>query len=490
MAKSLMKLVFLIFAFQSQVGLEYRIYGQFEDASEKLGFKGGGKAAFGDFNNDGFVDLYSGQLWQNQKGKQFKLVENSGVGGGEGIWGDFDNDGLLDLFVFTGKGGLYKNLGKSKFKKLEFPELPTVNSRGAVWLDLDNNGLLDLFVGGYEIWQKAVHPDAAYINRGGGKFEEIWRSPENFSARGVTAGDFNEDGFIDVYVSNYRLQPNFLLKNNHKLGFEEIGESSGTRGIADQVIGYTGGIKYPVCGHTIGSCFGDMDNDGHLDIFVGNFSHPRAGQDHPQFLKNGGESKNFVFEDKSPTAGLAWQESYASPTLGDFDNDGNLDLYFTTVYAVGSGNIRNYPVLYRGKGDWKFEDVTETQKLGKLPPTYQAAWADIDNDGDLDLCSAGKMFVNQSATKHQWICLKLEGSDSVNRSVIGAIARLKIGGKVLTRQVESGTGEGNQNDLRLHFGLGEFKEKTISVEVTWPGNKKQTFDGLKVNAIHTLKKSK
>ena len=91
-----------------------------------------GKAAFGDFNNDGFVDLYSGQLWENQNGKKFKLVEDSGVGGGEGIWGDFDNDGKLDLFVFTGAGALYKNLGEGKFKKLEFPALPTVNSRGAV----------------------------------------------------------------------------------------------------------------------------------------------------------------------------------------------------------------------------------------------------------------------------------------------------------------------------------------------------------------------
>ena len=222
----------------------------------------------------------------------------AGVGGGEGIWGDYNNDGHLDLFTFTGAGSLYKNTGKGSFEKIPFPKLATVNSRGAVWIDINNDSLLDLFVGGYEIWQKAVHPDVAYINRGDDTFEEVWRSPENFSARGVTASDFDGDGYVDVYVSNYRLQPNFLWKNNQNNGFEEVGEALGVHGIPDNVIGYTGGIRYPVCGHTIGSCFGDIDNDGLIDLFVGNFSHPRAGQDHPQFLQNSGKEKGFVFEEK------------------------------------------------------------------------------------------------------------------------------------------------------------------------------------------------
>lgn len=468
------------------IGL-HRLNAQFRDATSDFGFSGGGKAAFADYNGDGYVDLYAGKLWRNVDGKKFVEEAEAGVAGGEGIWGDYDNDGHVDLFLFTGNGSLFRNLGNGKFESVPFPKLPTVNSRGAVWIDLNNDSLLDLYVGGYEIWQQAVHPDVAYLNRGKGKFEEVWRSPENFSARGVCAADYDEDGLVDVYVSNYRLQPNFLWKNNGKNGFNEVGQETKTRGVADQVITYTGGIRYPICGHTIGSCFGDLDNDGRIDLFVGNFSHPRAGQDHPQFLKNLGKEKNFVFEDRSQGAGLAWQESYASPTLGDFDNDGNLDLYFTTVYAVGSGNIHNYPVLYRGNGKWKFTDVTAAQKLDKLPPTYQAAWADVDNDGDLDLCTAGKLFINDNRNEHKWIKLRLVGDGKkINRSGLGTVVRIQLNDRMLTRQVASGTGEGNQNALVLHFGLGATKTETVTAQIVWPGNIRQTIDNLKINAEHVI----
>ena len=96
--------------------------GQFSDVSDQYGFGGGGKAAFGDFNNDGFVDLYTGSLWRNENGLKFVNVDNSGIGSGEGIWGDYDNDGKLDLFTFTGTGALYRNKGDETFEKIPFPE--------------------------------------------------------------------------------------------------------------------------------------------------------------------------------------------------------------------------------------------------------------------------------------------------------------------------------------------------------------------------------
>ena len=149
---------------------------------------------------------------------------------------------------------------------------------------------------------------------------------------------------MDMFVSNYRLQSNHLWRSDGKGKFENVAATFGAAGKPKGVINYTGGIRYGISGHTIGSAFGDLDNDGHIDLFVGNFSHPPKSQDRPEFLRNLGPKGEYKFEDKSPHAGLAWQESFASPTLGDFDNDGDLDLYFTTVYGTGSYGIKNYPV--------------------------------------------------------------------------------------------------------------------------------------------------
>ena len=461
--------------------------GQFRNAGKQWEFQGSSKAAFADFDRDGWVDVYSGVLLKNESGKKFVPVKDSGIPSGEGIWGDYDNDGQVDLFLFTGEGALFKNLGDGKFKKVAFPKMPTINSRGAVWLDINNDAYLDLYVGGYEIWTKKVHPDAIYLNDGKGNFKEVWRQKNCYSARGVTSADFNSDGKVDVFVSNYRLQPNRLLKFDAKtLQPIDIAKQKGTMGHPSQVIGYTGGIKYPICGHTIGSCFGDLDNDGQIDLFVGNFSHPPKNQNRPQLLRNLGSKQDYQFEDKSEGAGIAWQESFASPALGDFDNDGNLDLYFTTVYATGSGGIKNFPVIYRNQGNWKFKNVTEEQKLSKLGPTYQAAWADIDNDGDLDLCSAGSIFVNEIKKPGNWIKLDLVGDGrKVNRSAIGATVRIKVGNKILTRHVETGTGEGNQNEPTLHFGLGDHN-RPVSIDIIWPGKFEQTVGDLKPNQRHKV----
>lgn len=451
--------------------------GAFHDASEALGVSGGSQIAFADYNNDGWVDLFNGRIYRNEKGKRFVNIEETAkIGGGEGIWGDADNDGDMDLFIFAGSVGLCLNQGNDVFSRLEFPKLPMAESRGAVWADMNHDGLIDLYLGGYEAWEKEVYPDAAYINLGDGVFREQWQSPSNarYSARGVTAADFDEDGDTDIYVSNYRLQPNFLRLNDGTFALEDVGVEYGVAGIPDQIIQYTGGISYPICGHSIGSAFGDLDNDGHIDLLAGNFSHPSENQDRPQFLRNMGPEGNFHFEDKSGTAGLAWQESFASPTLGDFDNDGDLDLFYTTVYG------HNYPVLYQNEGDWHFTDITEESGLSKLGPTYQAAWADIDNDGDLDLCTAEKIFINDN-TSGNWLKIRLLGDgEMVNHSAIGSQVRIRLGDTVYTREVESGTGEGNQNDPTLHFGFGAYNGP-VTLEISWLGGYKQTTANVKIN---------
>jgi hypothetical protein len=233
-------------------------------------------------------------------------------------------------------------------------------------------------------------------------------------------------------------------------------------------------------GHSIGAAWGDFDNDGNIDLFAGNFAHVDTRGDQPKsrFLRNSGSTGGYKFEDMG-TCGVFYQESYASPAAGDYDNDGDLDLFFTTVYADASFGKKNFPVMYRNDGGFKFADATADLGLGGLTPTYQAAWGDFDMDGDLDLVSAGKLFVNQSP-KRKWIKVRLAGGGAMNRSAIGAQVRIKSGGSVLTRQVEAGTGEGNQNDLTLQFGLGNGPSE-VDLVIQWPGGKSQTVRKAKGN---------
>ena len=433
----------------------------FTDVTEATGLKGlgGGVAAWVDYDADGWVDLWtSGQLWRNLKGKKFERAGQQ-PGGGDGIWADIDNDGYPDLFCWGGTGKILLNRKGKGFEDAtkNMPPLPTKISLGAVSGDFDGDGLVDFYVGGYEIWAKvAGFTDVIYRNLGKGKFEESWRTKGNLQpARGITAADFDEDGDLDIYVSNYRLQPNLLWQNDGKGGLANVATPFGTAG--------DGGLG--AWGHTIGSAWGDFDNDGHLDLFVGNFSHPPAYQDRPKFLRNTGPGGKFHFEDKSGGAGLRWQESYASPALADFDNDGLLDLFFTTVYGG------NRSVLYRNAGNWKFQEVPNAAGMN-TEKTYQGAWGDFNGDGYLDLVTGGKLFQNPGGDSN-WLKVHLVGKRKVNRSAIGSQVRVRLGDKVLVRQVDGATGQGNQNESVLHFGLAKTKGP-VAIEVRWSNGHIQT----------------
>jgi hypothetical protein len=431
----------------------------FQDVTKSVGLTGmsGGVAAWGDFNNDGWVDLFTGgQLWRNQQGKFTRVNDVPAIG--PGIWGDFDNDGYLDLFGWSGKGMLLRNLQGKGFEAVNgLPELPTKVSLGATWGDFNGDGFLDLYVCGYEVWPSKEFPDVIWLNQKGERFVEHWLQKTIRRARGITPADFDEDGDLDLYVSNYRLQPNLLLQNDGKGTFKDVATEFKTAG--------DGGLG--AWGHTIGSSWGDFDNDGHLDLFVGNFSHPPAYQDRPQFLRNLGPKGKFHFEEKSKTAGLHWQESYASPTLGDFDNDGQLDLFFTTVYPG------NKSVLYRNQGDWRFKNVTAASKVNS-DRTYQAAWADFDNDGYLDLTTDGKLFHNPGGMNH-WLKVRIPGNGRANKGANGAQVRIQLDKQVLTRQVEGATGQGNQNDFTMHFGLGS-RTEPVNLEIRWPDGSRQQVE--------------
>jgi len=442
----------------------------FKDVSSDTGLQlGGGAACWADIDNDGWVDVCAGAVWKNNKGKSFSKIGD--ISPGSVIAADFDNDGFVDLFSWSSMK-LFRNNGGKEFVDVPLPDLPRIGSRGAVWADLNNDSFVDLYVGGYEGSERSL---LILINEGGKSFR-VERSEGKNATRGVTACDFDQDGDVDVYVSNYRLQPNLFWLNNGKAGFKEVAREYGV--IATKP-GFGGG-------HSIGASWGDFNNDGLIDLFAGNFAHVDGRGDQPKsrFLKNLGEKKGFKFEDLG-TCGVHYQESYASPSVADYDNDGNLDLFFTTVYGVASFGRKNNSVLFRNDGKFVVQDVTAAAKLAGLPPTYQAAWADYDNDGDLDLTSAGKLFQNQG-TPHAWLKLRLVGNGkTINRSAIGAQVRVEAGNKIITRQVETGTGEGNQSEATLHFGLGNHKGP-VNIEIFWPNRAKQSMTRVETNRLLTV----
>lgn len=433
----MMRAAILLFLLALAVGQEPR----FRDLGISLT---NGPTAWADVDGDGWADLNAGgQLWRNKAGEGFERLADVAPG----LFGDFDGDGHLDLFSFADQG-LLRGDGEGGFTPVDLGDLPRTVSSGAALGDFNGDGHLDAYVGGFESWDDDItYPD--HLLLGDGKGLSLGWSDARYRARGVTACDYDVDGDLDVYVSNYRLQPNVLWRNDAKGGLEDVAAATNALATSE---GFDGG-------HAIGACWGDFDGDGCFDLFAGNFAHVDSRGDQPKsrFLR---AQEDGTFEDMG-TCGVFYQESYASPAVGDFDNDGDLDLFFTTVYEVASFGRSNNPVLYRNDGDWTFTDVTEQAGLAGLPATYQASWADFDKDGDLDLVTAGKLFENTGPCGRS---LRVQVSGI---PYIGAQVRAKISGAVVTRQVEAGTGQGNAGDLILHLGLGDY-EGDIELEVRWP----------------------
>lgn len=443
----------------------------FKDHTADLGLQLANTAAcWADFDNDGWTDLACGGIvWKNNAGKSFsKLAEGLGTV----VAADYDNDGYVDLFSWSTLQVYHNDSGRG-FTAIAMPELPPSSSRGACWGDFNNDGFVDIYVGGYEDWDAGItYPSMILINQGGKSFTLAWIE-NSYRSRGVTACDLDSDGDLDIYVSNYRLQPNRLWLNDGTAAFTDVANKYNAVATSP---GFDGG-------HSIGAVWGDFNNDGLFDLFAGNFAHVDSRGDQPKsrFLRNLGPDQGYHFDDLG-SCGVAYQESYASPAAGDYDNDGNLDLFFTTVYAVASFNRKNSPVLYCNNGQFVFRDVTSAAQLAELAATYQAAWADYDRDGDLDLVTAGHLFENQGATGH-WLQVRLYGDGrTVNWSAIGAQVRIMLPEATITRQVTSGTGEGNQDDLVLHFGLGPHTGP-VKLEILWPGGTRQTVNNVPIDRI-------
>ncbi|NOZ02448.1 MAG: CRTAC1 family protein, partial [Deltaproteobacteria bacterium] len=305
-----------------------------------------------------------------------------------------------------------------------------------------------------------------FHNNGDGTFTDVTAavgmpvaSPGGYHGRGVCAADFDLDGDPDIYVGNYRLNPNQLWRNNGGMsGFTEVSAGAGVKGNWAQG-------SY---GHTIGPSFGDLDNDGLFDLVVPNLAHPRfiAFSDPTMVYMNNGDGSFTGF--KTPEKGIVYDETHSGSTLFDADNDGDLDLFLTAVYE----GRRSY--LYANDGSGTFTDATYESGIRQYNG-WGCAAADVDDDGDLDLVSKG-LYINGSQGGH-YLKVRLTGGATPgaaagmsNRDAIGAWVEAITQGVKRVRQVEGGKGTGCQNSRVLHFGLGA-ADTVDSLVVHWPSGK-------------------
>jgi len=427
---------------------------------------------------------------------------------------DYDNDGLLDLYV-TGYNGnvLYHNLGGCKFEDVTTKSGLSVGgfSTGAAWADYDRDGHVDLFVSRYihtdvdklgaittnykglaveAPWGMHGESDFLFHNRGDGTFEDVSKKagvndPEGRLGLGAVWGDYDNDGWPDLYVAN-DTEPNYLYRNKHDGTFEDIALLSGAAVSGE--------------GKALGSMgvdFGDFDRDGRLDITVTTFAYQ------PVELHRNVSADEF--------SDVTWTAKTGQPTFRfvkwgtgfvDFDNDGLLDLFvanghiYTAIDTLPGEPAYKEPILlFRNTGKQTFEEIAGTAGLNDsaLQSRRGAAFGDLNNDGLIDAVVFNQngppsIFLNDTKASGHRVLFKLEGTTS-NRAAIGARVTVFAGGVARIAEVRAGGSYISQNDLRLHFGLGS-ETRISKVEITWPNGKREELKDLAADAIYTIVEGK
>lgn len=456
----------------------------FENKTEGSGLEGlgNGRVSWGDINSDGFSDLlYQGRrLFLNNGDLTFtEITESAGLTeaqGNGGVFADYNNDGCLDFYATMGGKGNRDTLWKNNCD-LTFSDVTEVAghpaddlpSEAAGWGDVDNDGFVDIYVANYEDPENmsSPNPDFLWKNNGDGTFSDYSESSgirdiKEQCGRGVSWGDYDQNGKMDIFVSNYRLDMNFL--------FENIGSGKFSPVVSTPLMGERISGNY---GHTIGSQWADYDNDGDWDLFSANLAHPRFIEfSDKSMLFNNEDGK---FTDVRSEAEITFAETHSDPSWGDFNNDGFQDLFITSVYEGRES------FFYKNNGNGTFTNINYSSGLVVFNG-WGGAWADIDNDGDLDLFSYG-LFVNTGQSGN-WIEFILEGKNT-NRAAIGTTVVIKTTDKTMMRMIEGGKGTGTQNDLKVHFGLGS-NDLVEEVTVKWLGQKEQKLAGLEVNKIYKV----
>lgn len=460
-------------------------------------------AAWGDYNNDGFLDIYVSHyndtniLYKNNGDGTFSHVaNNAGVdddGTGVGIaWGDYNNDGFLDLYVVNDVGAgygaknlLYRNNGDGTFTNVA--DEAGVSSRGyglcAAWADYDNDGFLDIYLtnNAHTIFCYG-QSNKLYRNKGDGTFEDVTETAkvgEKGNSTGAAWCDYDNDGDQDLCVINFASpfldtpedNPSVLYQNNNDGTFTNVSSRAG--------------IEHSDGGH--GVAWGDYDNDGDMDLYIANnsalvsSSPPISSSGKNVLYRNNGDG---TFTGVTDEAGVGSTLTSIEVTWVDYDNDGDLDLHVVNGGIQGNQSS----ILYENNGDGTFSDSASTAGIQNTGPGEGATWGDYDNDGDMDLYAvnyrqANKLYKNNGNGNH-WIIIKPVGTTS-NRAGIGARVKIKTGTVTQIRDVDGGSGFCSQDSLWVHFGLGSY-ETIDMLEITWPGGNVQTLSNVETNQIRTV----
>ncbi len=451
--------------------------GTFTDVTAKAGLAASGwgqGACVGDYDNDGWEDLYvtyygKNRLYHNDHGVFTEVAEKAGVAGSGKTWGtgcafvDYNRDGRLDIAVASYVNFVLKATPKPGEGICTWKGVPVMcGPRG---LPGDTNIL--------------------YENLGNGKFADVSRKAHFDQTDGkycfsISTADFDDDGWPDIYIA-CDSTPSILYHNNRDGTFTDIAGIAGAAFNAD-------GREQAGMGATVG----DYNGDGRPDIFKTNFS-----DDTPTLYRNDGDG---TFTDVTFEAGLGKHMQYLGwgTMFFDFDNDSWPDIIQVNghVYpevdkfhlAVGYQESR---LLYHNNGNGTFTDISADAGTGITAQSSSRGLAagDLWNDGRISLVinnmnATPSLLVNDVKSGNHWVAFRTSGVRS-NRDGIGARITLGAGKRILVDEVRSGSSYISQNDLRVHFGLGS-ASKIDSVQVRWPSGLTERFDQISVDAFHTL----
>lgn len=441
-----------------------------------------------DVNKDGWIDL----MITNgpSLGQRNYLYLNDGAGGftaltGDPIvadakpfdgasWADSDNDGDLDCFVVTWYGAMnyfYTNNGAGTFTKVTTGPLVSTGSYSETcsWGDYDGDGLVDLYVCNSDGTLKNL----LYHNEGNNSFTPVTTGDivnDAFASRSANWTDIDNDGDIDLFVTNESGQDENIYRNDGAGVFTRLDT----------------GPLLTNAGNTMSGSWADYDNDGDMDVFLAN------DQGNNALFRNDG---NFSFTKiEGDTVSNSNARSFSS-AWSDMDNDGDLDLFVTNAFQTGSLLLN---LLYLNNGDGSFTRVDNAVPATDMDWSYGCAFGDYDNDGFEDLAVATCSFAgsqrndllyHNNGNSNNWITIKLSGTSS-NRAAIGAKVKLKamINGLAVwqLRELSAQSSYCGQNDLRAHFGLGA-ATAVDSIKVLWPSGAEEAFAAITPNQfIHIV----